>query len=104
MIYTLVRSIMVPGKMGEYSEVTIKELAPLFPKIGMTLVASLHAYTGNMNEIFTLNSFKDIADYQKAMEAQKTNKEWLRVNAKANQFRVSQTMTILEPNPWSPMK
>jgi hypothetical protein len=104
MIYTLVRSIMVPGRMPEYSEVALNELVPLFPKIGMTFVASFRAYTGNMNEIFTMNSLKDMGDYQKAMEAQKTNKEWLRVNAKANQYRVSQSMTILEPNPWSPMK
>ena len=104
MIYTLVTSVIVPGKMADYYEISNKELIPLFPKLGMALSGSFHAYTGNMNEIYTLNAYKDMADFQKTMDAQKNSKEWQRVSAKVGPLRVNQTMTILEPNAWSPMK
>jgi len=104
MIYTLVTTVLVPGKMGEYYELSNKTALPLFAKLGMKITGSFHSYTGNMNEIYTLNEYADLAAFQRAMEAQKTSNEWQTFNAKANSLRVSQTMVILEPNPWSPMK
>jgi hypothetical protein len=104
MIYSLVSTLLVPGKMSEYYEISPKELVPLFSKLGMQLSGSFRALTGNMNEMYTLNAFKDLAEFQKGIEAQKNNDDWQRVNAKVNTLRVSQTMTLLEPNPWSPMK
>jgi len=79
-------------------------LVPLFPKMGMKLVASWHGYTGNMNETYTLFVYNDLADVQKAREAQRQNKDYQKVSAKLNALRISQTNTILEANPWSPMK
>lgn len=104
MIYQLVNSVLVPGKMAEYYDVSTKELMPLYPKFGMKLAGSFRPYTGNMNGIYSLYVFDDLAAYQKARDAQQKDKEFLKVSAKLNSFRVSMTHTILEPNPWSPMK
>jgi hypothetical protein len=104
MIYLLNTTVVVPGKMAERSEVVIKEMAPLFPKLGMKQVASWHAYTGNVNETYSLYEFKDLAEYQKVVETRSKNKEYQRVNAKLNALQVSVTTTLLEPNAWSPMK
>jgi hypothetical protein len=90
--------------MAEAAEIASKELVPLYPKMGMKLVASWHGYTGNMNEMYTLFVFNDLADFQKARVAQSKDKDYQKVAAKLNALRVSQTNTILEPNAWSPMK
>ena len=104
MIYGLTNMVIVPGKMAEYGEIITKEALPLYPKMGMKLVASWRGYTGNMNENYSLFVFDDLAAYQKARDAQRTNKDYQKVSAKLNALRVSQTSTILEPNAWSPMK
>jgi len=104
MIYGLNNMVIVPGKMAEYGEIIAKEAVPLYPEIGMKLVASWRGYTGNMNENYSLFVFNDLAAYQKAREAQQKNKDYQKVNAKLNTLRVSQISTILEPNAWSPMK
>jgi hypothetical protein len=104
MIYNLVNTVIAPGKMGEYTEICDKELAPLFPKIGQKLVASWRGYTGNVNEFYTLFAFNDLANFQKAREAQDKSAEYQKVSAKLNALRISLTSTILEPNAWSPMK
>jgi hypothetical protein len=104
MIYLLNTTVVIPGKMAERSEVVIKEMAPLFPKLGMKQVASWHAYTGNMNETFSLYEFKDLAEYQKVVETRSKNPDYQRVNAKLNALQVSVRNIILEPNTWSPLK
>jgi hypothetical protein len=104
MIYLLNTTVVIPGKMAERSEVVIKEMAPLFPKLGMKQVASWHAYTGNMNETFSLYEFKDLAEYQKVVETRSKNADYQKVNAKLQALQVSVTTTILEPNAWSPIK
>ena len=104
MIYVLSVGVVAPGKMAARSEVVEKELAPLFPKIGMKQVASWHAYTGNMNETYALYEYKDLAEYQKVREAVRKNKAYQAASAKMNAFMISMSSTILEPNAWSPMK
>ena len=104
MIYLLSDNVIVPGKMAEFHEIVSKELAPLYPKIGMKLVASWHAYTGNMNETYGLYVFNDLASYQKSVELRLQDKDYQRAAAKMNALRVGQTSTLLEPNAWSPMK
>jgi hypothetical protein len=49
-------------------------------------------------------AFDDLAAFQKAREAQQKNKDYQIVAAKLSALRVSQTLTVLEPNAWSPMK
>jgi hypothetical protein len=39
MIYLLVTMEIVPGKMAEYGGILAKEALPLYPKLGMKLVA-----------------------------------------------------------------
>jgi len=104
MIYISVATDIVPGKIAEYGEIVAKESVPLYPTMGMKLVASWHAYTGNVNENYALFVFNDLADLQKSRKSQSQNKDYQKVNAKLNALRVSQTYTILEPNAWSPMK
>jgi hypothetical protein len=90
--------------MAEYFDIATKELMPLYPKLGMKLAGSFRPYTGNMNEIYTMYAFDDLAALQKAREAEQKNKDYQIVTAKLNALRVSQTRTVLEPNAWSPMK
>jgi hypothetical protein len=70
----------------------------------MKLVGSWQAYTGNLNQRHNLFAFDDLAVLQKAREAGQKNNDFQRVGAKLNALRVSQTVTLLEPNAWSPMK
>ena len=104
MIYLLSKGEIIPGKMAELYEIVNKELVPLYPKLGLKLMGSFHAYTGNMNEVYAMYAFDEFAAYQKSREAQQKDKDFQRVIAKLNAVRVSETSTILEPNPWSPMK
>lgn len=104
MIYGLSRTVVIPGKMPESLEIGVKELIPLYPKVGLKLVGSWHGYTGNMNELYSLFVFDDLRALQNSRELQRTVKEYQILNAKLNANRVSQTNTILEPNPWSPLK
>lgn len=104
MIYLLSNSVLVPGKIAEYEKIAGKELAPLFPKVGMKLVASWRGYSGNVNEHYSLFVYNDLSALQKATEAQRKNTDYQKTSAKLNDLRVSQTRTILEPNAWSPMK
>ncbi len=104
MIYLLSKNVLVPGKMAEWEEIASKELVPLFPKMGMKLVASWRGYTGNMNENYTVYAFNDLTAVQKATEAQRQNADYQRISAKLNALRISRTTTLLEPNAWSPMK
>jgi hypothetical protein len=104
MIYDLSNAVLVPGKMAEYWDIAQKELHPLYPKLGMKSVGSFHAYTGNMNQTYTLYVFNDLAAVQQVREAQRQSEEYRNVSAKMNALRISMTTTLLEPNPWSPMK
>ena len=104
MIYVLTTNIMVPGKMNDFYGISTKELNPLYPRLGMNQIGSFHAYTGNMNQTYSLFVYDDLAAIQKARAAQQKDKDYQIVSAKLNVFRVNLTNTILEPNPWSPMK
>jgi hypothetical protein len=104
MIYLLSTNEITPGKIAEFQDIVARELVPLYPKVGMKLVASWHSYTGNVNEAIALYAFNDMAEFQKSMEMQRQNSDYQRVSAKMNTLRVSQARTILEPNAWSPMK
>ncbi len=104
MLYTLVNSVVIPGKMAEWGESFNKESMPLFPRVGLKLVGQFHAYTGNMNEAYTLFVWDDLTAYQKSREVRQKNKDYQTVYAKSLGLMVSQTLSILEPNPWSPMK
>lgn len=104
MIYTLNDNILISEKMTDWGEIFVKELTPLFPELGLKLAASFHACTGNMNEGYHFWIYEDLTSYMKAREIQGTNTDWQRVNHKLNALRITQTQTILEPNPWSPMK
>ena len=104
MIYDLVTSVLIPGKMAEWAEIASKEWAPVRTKLGIKQVGSFHAFTGDMNTNYTLRVFDDLAARQKILRAQQRNKDAQTVLSKMNALQVSQIITILEPNAWSPMK
>jgi hypothetical protein len=104
MIYNLVTVDVVPGKMAELSEGIVKELMPLQQKLGMKQVGSFRAYTGNMNQIYWLFAYDDLTAYNNLRQAQAKDPAWQKVNAKLYPFRAKVNYTLLEPNPWSPMK
>ena len=104
MIYNLNSNIFIPGKMPEFYEIVTIELLPLYPRLGLKMAGSFHAYTGNMNSGFALYVFDDLASFQKSREAQQKDGDFQKVMAKLNVSLISQTFTLLEPNPWSPMK
>jgi hypothetical protein len=96
--------IIIPGKMGEFSEIFGKELVPILAKNGPKLIASFHTYTGNMNFAFNLLAYDDLAALEKIGQINRNDPAYQKVNAKLATFLTSQTKTLLEPNPWSPMK
>ena len=104
MIYNLVTALVVPGKMSEYNEIHEKKMMPLFPKLGMKLVGTFHSYTGNMNEVYHLFVYNDLTARQKSQDSAKKSKDYQIEAAKLSALTTSQTFTLLEPNPWSPMK
>jgi hypothetical protein len=104
MIYVLNKILLVPGKMADYFEINTRELQPLLPKMGVKMAGAFHAYTGNMNEIYLLDEYQGLAEYQKVRKAISQDKEFQRSYAKVHALQVSSHNTILEPNPWSPMK
>jgi hypothetical protein len=104
MFYNLNNTVFIPGKMAEWSEIFEKEMIPILPKLGIKIVGSFRAYTGNMNEVYQLFSYDDLAARQRATEAARKDKEYQRVSAKLAALAVSLTYTLLETNPWSPMK
>jgi hypothetical protein len=103
MIYGLGKIVLVPGKMAEWAEIS-KESPSVYTKLGMKWVASWHGYTGNMNEIYNLFAYNDLAEFQKIMTARRQNPENQKLSAKQSPLIVSQVVTLIEPNPWSPMK
>ena len=103
MIYLLVQSTLIPGKMAEFNEIAAKELLPRYQSQGTKLVASFHSYTGNMNDIYTLYAFNDLAGFQKFRENQ-NNPEARKTGPKLQALRANMISTLIEPNPWSPMK
>jgi len=104
MIYNLVTTVYKPGKTNESQEIFNKEMIPLFPKFGQKLVGSFRAYTGNMNEVYQLFAYEDLAARQRSREAYLKNEQYQQASAKLTALTVSQTMTLIEPNDWSPMK
>ena len=104
MICVLTTGELIPGKRGEWEQIVAKELLPLYSKLGIKQVGSFHGYTGNMNLNYTLYAYDDLAAVQKMRETQQKSKEFQAVSAKLNATRVGLTYTILESNPWSPLK
>ena len=104
MIYSIVDAIVIPGKWSAFSEIFDKELVPILSKNGPKLVGAFHGYTGNMNENYALLAYDDLAVMQKVGQTNRNDKDYQRVNAKLAELLVSQTRTLLEPNPWSPLK
>jgi hypothetical protein len=103
-IYNLGNVVVKPGKLAEFLEIQKNELVPVFPGAGLRLSFSFHSYTGNMNEIYQMFEYKDLADMQKVRAALNQNKDYQKVSAKMSALIMSWNTTILEPNPWSPMK
>ena len=104
MIYVLNNGVIVPGKVAEWGEIFKNELMPIFPEVGLKLVGSWRSNTGDMNAFYNLLVFDDLAALQKSRELQRTVKEYTRASEMVSAIRISLTLTILEPNPWSPMK
>jgi hypothetical protein len=103
MIYLSITHTVIPGKMAEYSEM-VKELPPVYARNGMKMVGSWHGYTGNINEIYNLYVFNDLAELQKVRAAMQADKDYQRISARLNALRNRSSYVILEPNAWSPMK
>jgi hypothetical protein len=57
-----------------------------------------------MNSEYTLFAYEDFAAMQKIGATLRQDQNYQRLYAKLNALSTSQTRTILEPNPWSPMK
>jgi hypothetical protein len=104
MIYQSVTSEIVPGKIAEYNDIVAKELMPLMLKLGIKLVGAWHGYTGDVNKIYSLYVFKDLAEYQKIVTTREKDADFLRVSAKLTALRTRMNYTFLEPNDWSPTK
>lgn len=104
MIYQLTDVMLIPGKMAAYSEIFNNELMPLFSELGMKIEGSFHAYTGDMNKVYHLWVYDDLAAYQKVREARSKVADFQKASARLNALRSGETFTLLEPNPWSPMK
>jgi hypothetical protein len=104
MIYQLGMSIHIPGKRADYYEIATKELLPLWARLGMKEVFSFYTYTGNMNGVYTMFAFDDLAALQKSRDVQQKDKALQSINARLNALRVSSTTTLLESNPWSQLE
>lgn len=104
MIYVSNASDIVPGKVAEYDAIVAKEMVPIMAKLGVNLVGAWHSYTGNVNQIYAMYAYKDMAEFQKVRAAQDKDKDYQRVSAKLTALRTRLTRTILENAPWSPMK
>ena len=65
MIYSLASTIVIPGKMAEFNEIVAKEIFPYNSKVGLKLVGSWHGFTGNMNQVYNLLVFDDLAALKK---------------------------------------
>jgi hypothetical protein len=102
MIYGLTRVVVKPGKMAEFGEILSKEVLSFNSQIGLKMVGSWHGYTGDMNGLYHLFVYNDLAEQQKARKAGQQHKDYQAGVAKLNALRVSQTNTLLEPNPWLP--
>jgi hypothetical protein len=104
MIYELLDTIIIPGKMSEYSENYVKELVPYYREVGTKVAGSFRALTGNMNEVYHLWVYDNLADIEKSRIIRAKNADFRKAEARLAPFRVSVNRTILEPNAWSPMK
>ena len=104
MIYNLVSGELKPGKMAEWSEIVSNEFMPFLPRLGFKPVASFHAYTGNMNQMYWLFAYDDLTSMKKILDGAGKDPEYRRIMAKILSLIVNQTFTLVEPNPWSPMK
>jgi hypothetical protein len=97
MIYSMSNSVIASGKMAEWQKISEAELVPLFPKLGMKLVGSWHAYSGDVNSTYTLFSWDNMAAMEKAREANQKNKAYQRVSAELDNIRSNQFRILLDP-------
>jgi len=103
MIYQLTSNFLIPGKMPEYFKLA-EAIQPVYPKVGIKIVGSWHGYTGDMNVIHVLYAYDDLAAYAKARETASKTADYRNIVVRVPPLCVSQNLTLLEPNPWSPMK
>jgi hypothetical protein len=104
MIYELIDTIIIPGKIPEYSDSYVKELIPYYQEVGTKVAGSFRALTGNMNEVYHLWVYDALDDLDKSRKIRATHPGFRKAEAILAPFRVSVMRTILVPNPWSPMK
>ncbi len=103
MIYQLTNMVVVPGKIAEYFK-NAEPAQPLYPKVGIKIEGSWHGYTGDMNIIYVLYSYKDLAAYGQARAAMAKDADFRKTLGNVYPLITRQTNILLEPNPWSPMK
>jgi hypothetical protein len=104
MIYNLVSTVLMPGKIADWNEIVSKEFMPLSDKHSFKLAGDFHGYTGNMNEHYWIWAYEDLTSMKKMLEDFRKDINVQKVMVKLAALAVSQTFTLLEPNPWSPMK
>jgi hypothetical protein len=95
MIYSMSNSVVASGKLAEWQNISENELVPIFPKLGMKLVGSWHAYSGDVNSTYTLFSFDSMAAMEKAREANQKNKTYQTISAKLDTNSVFSSSPIL---------
>ena len=103
MIYILATQNVLPGKMAEY-EAASKEMAPVRKKVGMNLVGAWRGYSGNINQVFSLFAYKDLAEFQKMRETRQKDPEYMKGAAKMQTLISDSSWSFIEPVSWSPMK
>jgi hypothetical protein len=94
MIYVFYVTEIIPGKMAEYNELA-KEMAVVIDSLGMKRVLSAMPYTGNMNQLYTVFAYDDLAQMQKMNEISAKDKDVQRLTPLMSAFRVIQTRTLL---------
>jgi hypothetical protein len=102
-IYIWATVDLIPGKFAEWVTGN-KEMTPITEKVGIKLVGSWRGYTGNVNQIHSLYAYKDMVEYQKVRDARAKDAAFLKGSAKMRTLQITQSMMILEPNAFSPMK
>lgn len=104
MIYQTNVSDIISGKMAEYDKIVNSEMMPLMKKHGMNLIAAWSGHSGNLNTVYALYAYKDMAESEKVRESLQKDPEYAKVSVKLNALRTRQVRSYLDPRPWSPMK
>jgi hypothetical protein len=104
MIYQTNVSDIIPGKMAEYDEIVTKEMLPLMKKHGMNLIAAWSGQSGNLNTIYALYAYKDMAESERVRSEMQSDPAYASANVKLQALRTRQVRTYFVTRPWSPMK